>query len=278
MAKVQTSGYTVRNARGLGRKIIPYVGCKAGFSHIFDSLIPDGLGRRVYDVFGGGGGFAFYACRRFGSKNVTYNDHNSTVANLITTLRDSPDDLHGEYQRHFAVSDPDHYLAVRDMDLNCGAVGAGRFMYLAKNAFSGKIRFNRKGKFNSPMRKGARCPAVRLDDILDLSRTIKDLTITAMDFEEYSGVKGGFVYLDPPYMRNTNGHYDATVSPDRFADFVKNMQDANMVMISEQNDPESLMLSPGYGVYRVSLRRSMQYFTQMASSEIIAINYAAPGL
>ena len=69
-------------------------------------------------MFGGGGGFAFYACRRFGSKNVTYNDHNHTVANLITTLRDSPADLHGEYQRHFVVSDPDHYLAVRDMDLN----------------------------------------------------------------------------------------------------------------------------------------------------------------
>ena len=175
------------------------------------------------------------------------------------------------------MSDPEHYLAVRDMDLNCGAVGAGRFMYLAKNAFSGKIRFNRKGRFNSPMRKGARCPAVRLDGILDLSDMIRDLTITAMDFWEYSGVSGAFVYLDPPYMRNTNGHYDATVRPDRFADFVKTVQGANMVMISEQNDPKSLMLSPGYGVYRVSLRRSMQYFTQRASSEIIAINYTAPG-
>ena len=276
MTKVSTSDYTVRNARGLGRKIIPYVGCKAGFSHIFDSLIPDGLHRRIYDVFGGGGGFAFYACRRFGSKNVTYNDHNRTVANLITVLRDSPADLYGEYQRHFAVSDLEHYLAVRNMDLNCGAVGAGRFMYLAKNAFSGKIRFNRKGKFNSPMRKGAKCPAVHLDDILDLSGMIKDLTITAMDFEEYSDVKGSFVYLDPPYMRNTNGHYDATVQPDRFADFVKTVQDTNMVMISEQNDPDSLMLSPGYEVHRVSLRRAMQYFTQRASSEIIAINYTAP--
>ena len=154
MAKVSTSGYTVKNARGLGRKIIPYVGCKAGFSHIFDSLIPDGLGRRVYDVFGGGGGFAFYACRRFGPKNVTYNDHNCTVANLITILRDNPADLHGEYQRHFAVSDPEHYLAVRDMDLNCGAVGAGRFMYLAKNAFSGKIRFNRERQVQFPDAQG----------------------------------------------------------------------------------------------------------------------------
>ena len=90
MAKVSGSDYTVRNTRGSGCKIIPYVGCKAGFSHIFDSLIPDGISRRIYDVFGGGGGFAFYACRRFGSKNVTYNDHNHTVANLITDTKGQP--------------------------------------------------------------------------------------------------------------------------------------------------------------------------------------------
>ena len=36
-------------------KLIPYVGCKSGFSHIFDSLVPDNYGKKIYDLFGGGG-------------------------------------------------------------------------------------------------------------------------------------------------------------------------------------------------------------------------------
>jgi len=46
--------FLVRNTHG-NLKLIPYIGCKSGFSHIFDALIPDNYGHKIYDVFGGGG-------------------------------------------------------------------------------------------------------------------------------------------------------------------------------------------------------------------------------
>ena len=150
---------------------------------------------------------------------------------------------------------------------------AGRFYYLAKNAFSGKIRFNSKNRFNSPMRKGAKCPRVSIDDLKFLSDTIRGMSIRCRDFYEYRNVSGAFVYLDPPYLFNKNGHYNAIISPERFVRFVSAIQAKNKVMISEQNGIRKLGIIGRYSVHRVRLRRSLQYFTRSDSQEIVAINY-----
>ncbi len=257
-------------------KLIPYVGCKSGFSHIFDSLVPDNYGKKIYDLFGGGGAFAFYACSRFGSKNVVFNDHNPTITNLFEALKTEPDSLYAEYLVHRSKSSKEYYLKMRGTDLNDGVAGAGRFFYLAKNAFSGKIRFNSKNEFNSPMRKNAKCPNIDKDALDNLSRLIKNMKITNRDFLSFRGVRQSFLYLDPPYMNNTNGHYNATVPIEAFSNFVKKMESANKLMISEQNDPGTLGLARDYRVFQINLKRSLQYFTQEQSKEIIAINYAPP--
>lgn len=264
--------FTVKNARTGRSKLIPYVGCKAGFAHVFDSLIPDSYGKRIYDVFGGGGGFTFYACRRFGSKNVTYNDHNPVLVNLMRTLQESPDSLYEQYVMHSAKSSPEYFSSIRCCDLEDGVRGAGRFFYLAKNAFSGKIRFNSKNKFNCPMRKNSKCPLVDYESLVSLSDTISHLTITDWDFRRFDGTSSCFFYLDPPYMNNKNGHYNATVNPKVFAGFVGAIQKQNKVMISEQNTLD--LMSDSYQIFTVSLQRSLQYITQTNSSEIIAVNYA----
>lgn len=256
-------------------KAIPYVGCKSGFAHIFDSLVPDSCGRRIYDVFGGGGGFAFYACSRFGSGRVTYNDHNPVLANFMRALQSEPAKLCAEYGKHYERSSPDYYLSVREMDLEDGAVGAGRFFYLAKNAFSGKIRFNSKNRFNCPMRKDSRCPQLDEPYMRSLSRTISGMRIRNEDYAAYGGVRGSFVYLDPPYMNNQNGHYNATVPLADFVEFVEAVEPNNRVMISEQNSPERLGLPRSFRAYPVVLRRSLQYATQTGSREVVAINYGA---
>lgn len=166
---------------------------------------------------------------------------------------------------------------MRRSDLEDGTRGAGRFFYLAKNAFSGKIRFNSKNEFNSPMRKNSKCPRVEIGSIRRLSDTIRHLRITTKDFARYVGVRDGFVYLDPPYLNNTNGHYNAVVSPKEFLDFVRKAHGLNKIMISEHNKPDTLMLGRNYRVYHIKLKRSLQYFTRDDSNEIIAINYRPDG-
>ena len=266
------SEFVVTNKR-TDLKIIPYIGCKAGFNDIFDKIIPDTLACPIYDVFGGGGAFSFYACERFGSHRVTYNDNNPIVVNLIRHVQTSPSQLWDLYNEHYNNSSTEYYYQVRDLCLENGVEGAANFLYLAKNAFSGKIRFNASNKFNSPIRKGSSCPKVDRDSLLNLSNTIQDLTIMNKDYREFACVDNSFIYLDPPYFNNTNGHYNGVLDLGEFNQFLRTIEFTNKVVLSEQNHPDIFNLPESYTVRPITLRRSLQYFTQNKSEEMIAFNY-----
>ena len=275
--------YDVRSGRNRYH-LIPYIGNKSGFAHIFDELVPDDAGSgNVIDVFGGSGAFAIYCSFRFGSRQVTYNDNNPVMVNFMECVRDDPGGLMERYEEHRARSGGEYFLEVRKLDISGGLDGAGRFLYLAKNAFSGKIRFNGSGRFNAPMRKSTRCPKLDEERLLDISQSIRHMKITNRPFESWSRTRNAFMYLDPPYMNNTNAHYNMVPSTESFARFVGDITPHNRVMISEQNEPADIGIPECYAVYRVRLRRSLQYVTQNDSREIVAINYepgkrrAAPG-
>lgn len=265
--------YEVRNGRNRCH-LIPYIGNKSGFSDIFDELVPDDAGNgKIVDVFGGSGAFAIYCCFRFGSDRVVYNDNNPVLTNFMTIVRDDVAGLIEEYERHKGVSSPDYFLRVRAESLTDSLRGAGRFLYLAKNAFSGKIRFNKKNKFNAPMRKSARCPSLSEERLRAISDAVRGMAITNKNFEEFQDIRDAFLYLDPPYMNNTNAHYNGVPATDSFARFVRATTLHNRVMISEQNEPDAIGIPESYRIYRIALRRSLQYVTQRDSAEIIAINY-----
>ena len=263
--------FYIHKRRGL--KLMPYVGCKAGFSNIFDEIIPDHVGK-IYDLFGGGGGFSFYASRRFGSDNIVYNDHNPAICNLIKSLQRYPNDLYNSYEVHRNKSSHDYYNNCRKQNVTNNTDGAARLLYLAKNAFSGKIRWNKSGQFNTPMRKNTKCPKIKLELLINLSNTIKNMAILNDEFNNYD-MKNSLVYLDPPYIGNKNSHYDATsVKLQDFNSFVRKIEKNNKVVISEQNTAESLGL-PDYNNYDVILRRSLQYHTTKLKEtrEVLLTNY-----
>lgn len=254
--------------------LIPYIGSKSGFVHIFNDLIPNKFGSEpVIDVFGGSGAFAIYWCSRFGSEQTTYNDNNPVLVNMMRHVRDDPEGLVKQYRIHEEKSSPEYYLQVRKESIQDGLKGAGRFFYLAKNAFSGKIRFNSQNMFNSPMRKGINCPKIDHDKIYRISGAIQHMKITCESFEYYERARNTFLYLDPPYIFNTNSHYNGVPEVADFARFVKTVTPHNNVMISEQNNPKDIGIPESYSIYRINLRRSLQYKTKQESREIIAINY-----
>ena len=271
-ASGQQSEFVVKNKRA-NLKIIPYIGCKAGFKDIFDKIIPDNLACRIYDIFGGGGAFSLYASNRFGSHRVTYNDNNPIVVNLIRHVQTSPLRLWELYNEHYKNSSAEYYYRVRNLCLENGIQGAANFLYLAKNAFSGKIRFNSSNKFNSPIRKGSSCPKVNLDSLVNLSKTIQDLTIMNEDYKAFACVDNAFLYLDPPYFNNTNGHYNGVLDLGEFNQFLRTIELKNKVVLSEQNHSEIFDLPESYTVRSITLMRSLQYFTQNKSKEMIAFNY-----
>ena len=276
-ARQAMARYTVGSGRNKYH-LIPYIGSKAGFVDIFRRLMPPDAGnKRIVDVFGGSGAFAIYCCFEFGSDRITYNDNNPVITNFMKHVRDNPDGLIREYKTHRRMSSPEYFLKVRSQTIEKGLKDAGRFLYLAKNAFSGKIRFNGSNKFNAPMRKGAPCPVIDEEKIHAISKNIQDMQILNEPFEHFGEIDDAFLYLDPPYMNNPNAHYNGVPSTVDFIGFVKKITPKNLVMISEQNDPDEIGLPREYRVYDVMLRRSLQYITQKDSREIVAINYDPAG-
>ena len=266
--------YQVTNDHRSTLKFIPYVGCKAGFKEIFNDIIDDRfVGKRIYDIFGGGGSFSFYASSRFGSDKVIYNDNNPTLVNLLRCLQRNPYELWTGYMDHYHKSSDSHYYEVRNGNIEVGIEGAVNFFYLCKNAFSGKIRFNSKGRFNTSIRKGSKCPKVSWDKINFLSEIIKDMTITNYDYQHYNYLSDGLIYLDPPYMNNTNGHYNGVPKLFEFNSFLRSIEKNNAVILSEQNSPDIFDLPGTYRVKTIVLNRSLQYETKKMSEEIIAFNY-----
>ena len=162
-----------------------------------------------------------------------------------------------EYHIHRNQFSHEYYYDIRKQNLKNGVKGAGRFLFLAKNAFSGKIRFNRHGKFNSPIRLSTiKCPDLHQESIIKLSSIIKKLEITNLPYEKFSKVKNSFCYLDPPYLNNPNSHYGNEFGFEGFIEFLDEIQKDNHIMLSEQNSAVDLNLTNQYQVYLVGPKGS----------------------
>lgn len=78
---------------------------------------------------------------------------------------------------------------------------ASKFIFLNKTCFNGLFRVNKKGEFNVP----CACPKNPLicdrDNILNISKLLKNTHILSCDFLDLEDliVENSFVYLDPPY-------------------------------------------------------------------------------
>lgn len=93
------------------------------------------------------------------------------------------------------------------------------------------------------------------------------------DYKAFASVGNAFLYLDPPYFNNTNGHYNGVLDLGEFNRFLRTIESKNKVVLSEQNHSEIFDLPDAYTVRSITLMRSLQYFTQNKSEEMIAFNY-----
>ena len=93
------------------------------------------------------------------------------------------------------------------------------------------------------------------------------------DYKAFACVDNAFFYVDPPYFNNTNGHYNGVLDLGEFNRFLRTVELKNKVVLSEQNPPNIFDLPDSYTVRSITLMRSLQYFTQNKSHEMIAFNF-----
>ena len=99
-----------------------------------------------------------------------------------------------------------YYYWIREqfnMSSTDNTIDAAYFIFLNKTCFRGLYRQGKKSGFNVPFGHYKTTPGfVSHEDILNISRLIKDVTFICCSFEESLGYvkKNDFAYLDPPYV------------------------------------------------------------------------------
>ncbi len=154
-----------------------------------------------------GGGAVFFELQ---PKKAIINDYNEELINVYLTIRDYPNELIAELEKHKTNNSEEYFYAIRALDRNneyehlSNIERAARIIYLNKTCYNGLYRVNSAGQFNSPFGKYKNPNIVNATTIRAMSKYLQKNKIDIRQ-GDYKNVlrdlkKGAFVYLDPPYM------------------------------------------------------------------------------
>lgn len=161
-----------------------------------------------YEPFVGGGAL-FINLQR---SNTVINDFSKELIGAYKTIKSNPKklmkllDIH---EQNHSLNPKEYYYLIRKLDReedweNVSQLSkTARMIYLNKSCFNGLYRVNKKGFFNVPTNGREKVKTYDEDNILELSRFLKEQNILLVngDFEKSvkNAKKGDFIFFDPPY-------------------------------------------------------------------------------
>jgi len=157
-----------------------------------------------------GGGALFFELYNLGvlkDKKIFLSDINEELINSYKVIKNYPHELIEKLKEFKAKHTKEFYYQIRDLDRNenykilDSITKAARFIYLNKTCFNGLYRVNKKGYFNVPIGSYKNPQIVDEENILEVSKTLKNVVIKHCDYKEILRYtkKNDFVYFDPPY-------------------------------------------------------------------------------
>lgn len=75
-------------------------------------------------------------------------------------------------------------------------------------------------------------------NLIEQTPLLKDIEITQGSYDKYSEVKGALIYCDPPYKDTKPYNQKVTFDHDAFWQWVRDMSEHNIVLVSEESAPE----------------------------------------
>jgi len=157
-----------------------------------------------------GGGALFFELYNLGileNKEVYLFDINEELINSYKVIRDYLNELIEKLKEFKVKHNKEFYYQIRELDRkedykNLDSITkAARFIYLNKTCFNGLYRVNKKGYFNVPMGSYKNPQIVDEENLLEISKALKNVVIKHCDYKEILKYvkKNDFVYFDPPY-------------------------------------------------------------------------------
>lgn len=203
---------------------VKWAGGKRQLLPVIRQNIPEKF-NRYFEPFVGGGA-VFFGVQ---PQDAYISDLNGDLIDMYTTIRDQPQQLLADLQKHHNTRQ--YFLSIRAADLDPAyqawspAQKASRLIYLNKTCYNGLYRVNSRGHFNVPFGDNPNARIVDIENILSCSAALQRTEIRCADFAEIGDLVGAgdFVYLDPPYVALTQTASFTAYTKDKF-DLAKQQQ------------------------------------------------------
>ncbi|MEM2907398.1 MAG: Dam family site-specific DNA-(adenine-N6)-methyltransferase, partial [Candidatus Odinarchaeota archaeon] len=190
------------------------------FKRVPDIIKKTGVVTKYIEPFVGGGAFFFFLKSKFNVENAYLFDINPELIIAFKVVQREPENLIKKLKKlesKYLSSNKEErrklYYEIRSLynqqiygfnyeNYNEEWIERSAFLiFLNKTCYNGLYRQNRKGEFNVPFGDYKKPRICDSENILKVSRALKNIEIFTEDFsksEKYVEA-GTFLYLDPPY-------------------------------------------------------------------------------
>lgn len=274
------------------RKLEPVVKWAGGKRQLLDELtsrMPDKYGIYYEPFFGGGA--LFFAVQ---PEKAVINDFNSQLVNVYKQLQSNPDEvikklskLQDKYNSYDNESDREKLYYDSRTRFNeliskniLNEESAALVIFLNKCGYNGLYRVNSKGGYNVPWSKRKTLNVFNEDNILGVSKQLKNTKILNGDFEVAckSAKRGDFVFFDSPYYDTFDTYQAGGFNEDshrRLADLFKRLTDKGVYcMLTNSNTDFIKELYKDYNIEVVDVKRMINCNGKnRIGQEVIITNY-----
>ncbi len=278
-----------------GNQARPFVKWVGGKTQLLDEIersLPANFRMRrnvtYVEPFVGGGAVLFWIMQKY--PNITHAVINDINAELICTYRvikSQVDDLintlqviSSEYLSLDQEGRKEYFIRKRTLfnskkitDVQTAAL----FIFLNRTCFNGLYRVNSRGEFNVPHGKYVNPKICDGENLLAVSKLLKNVEILCGDFTQTAKYADGnaLFYLDPPYRPLTGTSAFTSYSPDgfddsdqiRLKDFCEEISRRGAIFVASNSDPKNVSPSGDFfdNLYdRYAIRRVLA--TRMVNS------------
>ena len=264
--------------------ILRWVGGKTQILAFLTERLPNDVNDRFYAEPFFGGGALFFSVRPEGA---LLSDSNRHLLDVYKQVRDHPNDVATELERHASRSSEAYYYEIRRAYNKSAqsAVRAAQFIYLNKSCFNGVFRVNRADEFNVPYgwKEPPHLPS--REELCAVAVQLRAANLICCDFEEAARQipDSSFVYFDPPYPSINGTRSFVRYTPNQFseddhrrlASAVRRLDRHRcFVMVSNADTPLVRKLYAGFNFSSVDVIRHVTCKGETnRTSELLITNY-----
>jgi len=197
-------------------KFLRYPGGKSKLITFLSEFIPDNSeikGKYIEPFIGGGSVFLYVQPNK-----ALVSDLNKELIDLYKGIKNSPHKVWEIFESF--PSGKESYYRIRNQSCKEKPLyfRAARTLYLNRTCFKGMWRHNPEGNFNVGYGGEERRWAISHENIVELSKRFKGVTILNSDFESVlnQASDGDFIFLDPPYKPGEKEMFEAHYINGRF--------------------------------------------------------------